>query len=47
MDTFIWKITVDTQHSNIATIKGNVKCQFGMAAHAKRNLQAAENEPTE
>jgi hypothetical protein len=44
---FIWKITVDSQHSNLATGKGNVKCPFGMAAYAKGNLQEAENEPTE
>jgi hypothetical protein len=26
--------------------KGHVKCQFGMAAYAKENGQAAEKEPT-
>jgi hypothetical protein len=40
---FIWKITVDSHHSE----KGNVQCQFGMAAYAKGNSQAAENALTE
>jgi hypothetical protein len=37
----------DNEHSNLTIKKGNVKCQFGMAAYAKGNLQAVENELTE
>jgi len=44
---FIWKITVDSQHSKLVTGKGNVKCRLGMAVYAKENGQAAENALTE